>query len=248
MLCQLRKKELLNIVSKFNNKTSEDVNGLSMKVLKLVIGSIVKPLTFVTNLSFSSGIFPNDLKIAKVIPLFKSGEINEISNYRPVSILPQISKIIEKLFEIRLRTYIEKHNFLFSGQYGFRTNHSTNLALNEMVNMIVNAIDKNMFSIGVFIDLKKAFDTVNHSLLIKKFEYYGIRGKASCFLQSYLKNRSQYVQFKDKKSGEKNIVCMEFRKARLWVRLYLSCILLIRIKCLNDCILSFLRMILICFT
>ena len=87
--------------------------------------------------------------------MFKSGEVNEVSNYRPVSILPKVSKIIEKLFEIRLRNYIEKNNVLFSGQYVFRTNHSTILALNEIVAMIVNAIDKKMFNIGVFIDLKK---------------------------------------------------------------------------------------------
>ena len=127
-----------------------------MKVIKFVIGCIVKPLTYICNLSLNTGIFPDRLKIAKVIPLYKSGEIHEVSNYRPVSILPQLSKILEKLFEIRLRKYIDKNNSLFKGQYGFRTNHSTNLALNEMVNMIVNALNKKMLSIGVFIDLKKS--------------------------------------------------------------------------------------------
>ena len=97
--------------------------------------------------------------------------------------------------------------FLFKGQYGFRTNHSTNLALNEMVNMILNAWDKKMFSLGVFIDLKKAFDTVNHKILIEKFKYYGIRGVASQFLESYLSNRLQFVQFKNGKSVKRNILC-----------------------------------------
>ena len=117
-----------------------------------------------------------------------------------------MSKILEKLFEIRLRNYIDKNDFLFKGQYGFRTNHSTNMALNEMIDMIVNVMDKKMYSLGVFIDLKKAFDTVDHSLLIKKFKCYGIRGVASKFLECYLKNRSQFVQIKNDKSSKKSIL------------------------------------------
>ena len=199
--------EIVNIVNKFANKTSADYCGMNMKLVKSIIGCIVKPITYICNLSLKSGIFPNKMKVAKVIPIFKAGDIHSVSNYRPVSILPQLSKVIEKLFEVRLRKYIDSHNFFFSGQYGFRTSHSTSLALNEMVDMIVNAIDCNKYSIGVFIDLKKAFDTVNHELLIKKFKYYGIRGPASQFIQSYLSNRKQYVQYKDHKSSEMGILC-----------------------------------------
>ena len=199
--------EILNIVNKFNGKSSEDINGVSMNIIKKVVESIVSPLNYICNISLNSGVFPDKLKIAKVIPLYKSGQMHEVSNFRPVSILPQLSKVLEKLFEIRLRNYIDKNSLLFNGQYGFRTNHSTNLALNEMVKVIVNAMDNDMCSIGVFIDLKKAFDTVNHNLLIKKFKYYGIRGVASNFLETYLKDRSQYVQFKGEKSYRKNILC-----------------------------------------
>ena len=199
--------EILNIVSKFDGKNSEELNGISTNVLKTVFHCVVKPFSCICNVSLHSGIFPNELKVAKVIPLYKSGQMHNVSNFRPVSLLPQFSKILEKLFEIRLRDYINKNDFLFKGQYGFRTNHSTNLALNEMVNMIVSAMDEKLFSIGVFIDLKKAFDTVNHNLLINKFKYYGIRGVASDFLESYLKNRTQYVQFKNEKSYRKNISC-----------------------------------------
>ena len=134
--------EIIGVVSKFTGKSSEDVSGVSMKVVKSVIGCISKPITYICNLSVNTGTLPDELKVAKVLPLYKSGTIHEVSNYRPVSILPQMSKILEKLFETRLRKYIDKNNFLFKGQYGFRTNHSTNLALNEMVNMIVNALDK----------------------------------------------------------------------------------------------------------
>ena len=147
--------EVLNIVNKFWSKSSEDINGLSMKVIKNIVDVIKKPYAHICNLSLKTGIFPNDLKIAKVLPLFKSGDKSEVSNYRPVSILPQLSKVIEKLFEIRLRKYIDNKGFLFKGQYGFRKNHSTNLALNEMVNIILDALDKKMYSVGVFIDLKR---------------------------------------------------------------------------------------------
>ena len=139
--------EVLNIVSRFINKSSEDVNGLSMKVIKYIAHVIVKPLTYICNLSLKTGVFPNDLKTAKVLPMFKSDDKSEVSNYRPVSMLPQLSKVLEKIFETRLRNYINQKGFLFKGQYGFRKNHSTNLALNEMVNMIVDAMDKKMYSI-----------------------------------------------------------------------------------------------------
>ena len=178
-----------------------------MKLVKNIIGDIIEPITYICNLSLKLGIFPDVFKVAKVIPIFKAGDIHDVSNYRPVSILPQLSKIIEKLFEKRLRQYINKHNYFFNGQYGFRTNHSTGLALNEMVNIIVNAIDSNKHSIGVFIDLKKAFDTVNHSLLIDKFKFYGIRGIASKFIQSYLSNRKQFVQYKEHKANGNKILC-----------------------------------------
>ena len=112
--------EILNIVSKFDGKQSEDINGISMKVLKSVIHCVVKPLSYICNVSLISGIFPDELKIAKVIPLYKAGPMHDVSNYRPVSLLPQMSKILEKLFEIRLRDYINKNELLFKGQYGFR--------------------------------------------------------------------------------------------------------------------------------
>ena len=134
--------KILNLVSNFSSKTSEDVHGICMKLIKNVIHNIVKPYTYICNLSLKSGIFPDDLQVAKVLPLYKSGLLKEVSNYRPVSILPQLSKVLKKLFEVRLRKYIEKNSFLFKSQYGFRTNHSKNLALNEMVNIILNAWDE----------------------------------------------------------------------------------------------------------
>ena len=105
--------EIMNIVAKFPNKTSVDCYGMSMKLIKNIIGGILKPITYICNLSLKLGIFPDELIVAKVIPIFKAGDIHDVSNYRPVSILPQLSKIIEKLFEKRLRQYINVHNYFF---------------------------------------------------------------------------------------------------------------------------------------
>ena len=131
--------EILNIVNKFSGKSSEDINGVSMNIIEKVVGSIVffSPLNYICNLSLNSGVFPDKLKIAKVIPLYKSGPMHEVCNLRPVFILPQLSKVLEKLVKIRLsnyirlRNYIDKNILLFNGQYGFRANHSTNLALKK---------------------------------------------------------------------------------------------------------------------
>ena len=164
-------------------------------------------MNYICNLSLKSGVFPDKMKIAKVLPLYKSNDKHNVSNYRPVSILPQFSKILEKIFEKRLREFIDKNDLLFDGQYGFRTNRSTGLAINEMVDTLIQAVDDNKFCIGVFIDLKKAFDTVDHSLLIKKLRYYGVRGITSKFLDSYLNNRKQFVSYNNANSSEQTIKC-----------------------------------------
>ncbi len=114
------------------------------------------------------------MKIAKVIPVFKSGEKNNFNNYRPISLLPQFSKVLGKLFNIRLTKYIEKHNVLFSGQYGFRKNMSVSYALIQLLENITDAIDKGEYTVGIFVDLKKAFDTINHNILIQKNHFFGV--------------------------------------------------------------------------
>lgn len=199
--------EISKIINDFKSKSSQDVNGISMALVKKVKDFITKPLNIICNLSLSKGVFPDKMKIAKVLPLYKAGDEHEVSNYRPVSILTQFSKVLEKLFEKRLRKYIDNNKLLFDGQYGFRVNRSTGLALTEVVNTILNAIDNKKHCIGVFIDLKKAFDTVDHTLLIKKFKYYGVRGITSKFLESYLSGRKQYVNYGEYNSIEQVIKC-----------------------------------------
>ena len=147
------------------------------------------------------------MKIAKVLPLYKNGEKHLFTNYRPVSLLSQFSKILEKLFAFRLDKFIDKYQILNDSQYGFRCKNSTSLALLELIEELTNTIDNKESTIGVFIDLKKAFDTIDHSLLLQKIENYGIRGKALTWVKSYLNNRQQYVYFNDTKSDILNISC-----------------------------------------
>ena len=142
----------------------------------------------------------DEIKIARIIPLFKSGDKQNVSNYRPISLLPQFSKILEKIFNNRLMNFLNSNNLLYLMQYGFRKNVSTSMAIMELVENITTAMDNGKFTIGVFIDLKKAFDTVDHSILGTKLycsrhydNHYGIRGVAKQWLSSYLENRKQYV-------------------------------------------------------
>ena len=199
--------DILEVVKEFKSKKSTDCNDLNMSLIKEVIFCVLEPLTYICNKSFQTGIFPDKMKIAKVIPIYKNGDKQSVSNYRPISLLPQFSKILEKLFVKRLDSFIEKYDILNDYQYGFRRNRSTSLAVMEFVENIATVLDNKQFGVGVFIDLRKAFDTIDHSLLLQKCERYGIRGIAQLWLRSYLNNRLQYVSNDDIKSHLKHVIC-----------------------------------------
>ena len=146
---------------------------------------------------FTRYIVPDEMKIARVIPLFKSGDQEAFANYRPVSILPCFSKFLEKVIYNRLLSYITNLGIFCNNQYGFRKGHSTSLALVDLYDKISSAlaIDRKEYSVGIFLDLSKAFDTVNHNILLDKLSYYGIRGLPLDLVKSYLSDRMQYVQY-----------------------------------------------------
>ena len=199
--------EILEICSSFRSGTAAGLDNVTMNVIKETASLICSPIVHIFNLSLSSGSVPDQMKCARVIPLFKSGLTSLFTNYRPVSVLPAFSKILEKLVYNRLIKYLEKYDILSSNQYGFRKNHSTFHALVHLYDKISAAIDSKQIALGLFIDLSKAFDTVNHEILLKKLEFFGIRGLALEWFRSYLSGRLQQVQYNGQTSMPKVIRC-----------------------------------------
>ena len=184
--------EIVNIVKDLQNKKSSGHDTINISIIKKSISSICKPLAHIVNTSFMTGIVPSQLKIAKVIPVFKKGDPNCIENYRPISILSCFSKIFEKCVYARTIKYLDKYNILTKSQFGFRSKHSTTHALLDFIDKVSNAIDDSKHTIGIFLDLSKAFDTIDHQILLHKLSFYGIRGIPLEWFRSYLSNRSQY--------------------------------------------------------
>lgn len=164
--------EVLNEIKLLNASTASGLDDVPPKVVKAVANYIVKPLTYIFNLSFLTGIIPNALKIAHVTPVYKANSKEKFSNYRPISVLRCFSKVLEKLMYKRAITFLNKNNILSR----FRAGHSTQQVVIELVDKISQAIERNEYTVGLFSDLSKAFDTVNHHILLGKLEHYGFRG------------------------------------------------------------------------
>ena len=150
-------------------------------------------LCYLFNSCILSGVFPNELKTAKIIPLYKSGNSNCMSNYRPILILPTISKIFEKLLHKRIYNFLEDNNIIYDYQFGFRQGHSTIHTVQTAISSVITSLNSSYHMMGIFIDFSKAFDTIQHSILLKKLDHYGIRGTAYDLIKDYLTNRKQYT-------------------------------------------------------
>ena len=199
--------EIINITQSLKTSKSQGFDRISTFMLKEIIHPLTKPLTHIFNNSLSQGVFPDLLKIAKVNPIFKKDNPHEISNYRPISILPSLSKVLEKIVYDRLYKFLDKYNILNSNQYGFRKKYSTDLALIKIYDKISSAIANKEHVIGIFMDLSKAFDTLNHAILLSKLKNYGVRGHALLWFENYLKNRKQYVTFNGHNSHSQFVQC-----------------------------------------
>ena len=186
-------KEIIEIALSVKSKTSTGHDKISNKLVKEIIPSIAKPLVHIFNVSFQTGIFPDIYKLAKVIPVFKAGDKSDPNNYRPISLLPAFAKILEKLVHKRLMNFLFKHDIIYPQQYGFLKGRSTEQAMTDIILKITHAIELNQLSLGIFLDLSKAFDTISHKILLRKMYKYGVRGNSLEWFQSYLSDRLQYV-------------------------------------------------------
>ena len=194
------KEEVEDIISTMKNNKATGPNSIPTKILKDLKNSLAQPLSDIINISFETSTFPNLLKVGKVIPIFKKGNKLECSNYRPISLLSNISKIFEKIVHIRLYMFLKEHRCLYSYQFGFRCSYSTNHALISLTEEIRTALDNDEYACGVFIDLQKAFDTVNHRILLTKLERYGVRGIPLQWFNSYLSDRTQFTFVNEQES------------------------------------------------
>lgn len=192
-------------INSLKRNKSPGYDGLSAKIIQCVGNEISKPLAHIFNLTFTTGIIPEELKIALVTPIYKANEANIFTNYRPISVLTCFSKLLEKLMYKRLIKFVDKNKILSNQQYGFRKSRSTEFAIIEVIDKITKAIDQGKYTIGIFLDLSKAFDTINHEILIKKLEYYGMRGIARKLFENYLGNRKQIVKYNQTRSAEAKI-------------------------------------------
>ena len=196
--------EIISVISSLSNSAA-GYDEIPASIMKQLIVYYVQPLTLLINKSIAQGKFPDELKLAKVLPIYKNEDEQMIQNYRPISVLPFFSKIFEKIISIYITDFIEENGLFYSNQFGFRKSHGTNHAIIYLVEKVSKALDTGQFVIGVFLDLRKAFDTVNHDILIKKLESYGIRGNILNWLKSYLSNRTQYVHYNGYDSDKKTV-------------------------------------------
>ena len=206
LLAHVSHGELLEIINALEN-ISTGPASIPVKLLKLIPDLIIVPLCKLINLSFISGSFPDPLKIVKVIPIHKNGSTQDMNNYRPISLHSIFDKIMEKIMHKRLYNVLEDNNILYNKQFGFRKNNSTMDALIKITETIKESIDKGKYGCGIFIDLTKAVDIVNHDILLLKMEHYGVRGSSLQWQKSYPYERKQYVYINGECSELKQISC-----------------------------------------
>ena len=188
-------------------KVNKSTLGTPIKFVKYACEHICSALTKVYNQSLVQGIVPDILKVSKITPVDKGGEMTDPSNFRPISTLHVFAIIFEKIIQKQLLNYVEKYDILYKFQYGFRKGRSTEQAIAEITDNLKSRIDSNLYTCGVFLDFAKAFDTINHNILLNKMEKYGIRGLPLKWFTSYLTNRQQYVSLAGTDSSRQTMIC-----------------------------------------
>ncbi|XP_046686049.1 uncharacterized protein LOC124371752, partial [Homalodisca vitripennis] len=193
--------EVISVINTFKAKPSAGVDGISAKIVKACKEQIQLPLTDIANKSFAQGKFPELLKVAKVYPKFKKGDVTDANNYRPISLISTFSKVIEKLVLARLLQHLYQHNLLNNKQHGFMAGKSTSTAIVDLVETIIDHLESDNIPMAILLDYSKAFDCLDHNQLLGKLKNLGIEGKAADWFESYLLNRKQIVEIKHMDKG-----------------------------------------------
>ena len=189
-LAPTTKAEICNLINKLPNKRSHGPDGLSNCILKQLKDELVHPLEILFNNSLDEGVFPQQMKEAYVVPLHKGKSKYKATNYRPISLLITMSKVLEKIMYKRVYNYLNSNNLIYSSQHSFRNKDSCESAVGELIGNVCKGHEKGKHTLAVFLDLSKVFDTLSHNIPFRKFEKYGIRGKALEWFSSYLSERT----------------------------------------------------------
>lgn len=195
--------EIRDIINHMKNKCSKDIFGLNIKLIKCIKDLIIIPLARLINLCFKESVFPNNMKRAVVVPVFKTGDRGDVCNYRPISLLPVISKIIEKAIALKMVSFFEASGSFTASQFGFRSGSSTVLGILDLVSRIAKSFEDLQYSAVLFCDLSKAFDCVDHQILLKKLSFYKFTENSIALLKSYLSGRAQVVRVGGLSSSER---------------------------------------------
>lgn len=197
--------EVLKTIMTLKLGKSPGADDITSELLREIDQFIAEPLVFIINKCFETGVFPDRLKTAVIKPIFKSGDKTICSNYRPISLISNIAKIVEKILTSRIVEYLDKFQIISQSQFGFRRARSTEDAMAALVTQVYDSLDKGDASMCIFVDLAKAFDTVSHEKLLNVLENLGFRGNTLCLLKSYLKNRTHCVSIGDVTSKSKQM-------------------------------------------
>ena len=201
----VNEEDVMKTVKSLKSKNSAGFDGISTNLLKILIPAVIKPLTLIINQSLATGIFPDKLKTAKVVPLFKKDDCLIMDNYRPVSLLTSISKVFEKIAHNQISSYLKENKLLYKSQYGFRDEHSTELASLELIDRVMTSFENKHTPLAIYMDLSKAFDTLDHKILLYKLQHYGVKGTELNWFKSYLSDRKQFVEIEGVKSNQQTI-------------------------------------------
>ena len=185
----INEETIYKTIDDMHTKASCGFDGISSRLVKSIKSVLTTSLTLITNQILTTGIFHDKLKTANVIPIYKKGDETLFCNYRPISILPAISKVIETIIYNQLDSFLKRHKLMYDSQYGFKTEHSTEFAALEMIDKILTRMDNKEIPINIYLELPKAFDPLDHSILIDKLEFYGVKGVALDLFKDYLINK-----------------------------------------------------------